>query len=351
MQKTIDVSKLNGLNIAVLLPCYNEGRTIADVVLDFRRVLPGTRIFVYDNNSTDNTSEQAARAGATVINCRRQGKGNVVRQMFSDIDADIYIMADGDGTYDASRAPELIQTLIDERADMVVGTRRDVTVDAGRKGHAFGNKIFNMVYQAIFGKDFTDIFSGYRVFTRRFAKSFPAMSPGFEIETEMSVHASILRLPVIEVKCDYGHRQKGSVSKLSSFRDGFKILRMMGSLMKETRPFIFFSYIALGLVGISMFSAAPVLLEYFTTGLVNRMPTWVLSMTMLLGSLMIFMAGVILDSVARGRTEQKRVHYLSISPSRGEKTSNNNTTRLHERRAKKISEGVNSRQTTQRAAR
>ena len=334
MEKIIERPTLEGLNIAVLLPCYNEGRSIADVVLDFRRVLPGTRIFVYDNNSTDNTSEQAARAGATVINSWRQGKGNVVRQMFADIDADIYIMADGDGTYDSTRAPELIQTLIDERADMVVGTRRDVKLDAGRKGHAFGNKIFNIIYQTIFGNDFTDIFSGYRVFTRRFAKSFPAMSPGFEIETEMSVHASILRLPVIEVECDYGRRQEGSESKLSSFRDGFKILRMMGSLMKETRPFIFFSYIALALVGISMFSAAPVLLEYFTTGLVSRMPTWILSMTMLLGSMMVFMAGVILDSVARGRAEQKRVHYLSIAPSRGEKVSNG-AARLHERRGLK----------------
>ena len=275
-------SKFEDLNIAVLLPCYNEGTSIADVVFDFRRILPGHRIFVYDNNSNDNTAEQAARAGAIVVRSRRQGKGNVVRQMFSDIDADIYIMADGDGTYDSSRAAELIQTLLDERADMVVGTRRDVKVDAGRRGHAFGNKIFNFVYQTIFGNDFTDIFSGYRVFTRRFAKSFPAMSPGFEIETEMSVHASVLRLPVIEVECDYGRRQEGSESKLSSFRDGFKILRMMGSLMKETRPFTFFSYIAVGLVGISMFSAAPVLVEYFSTGLVNRMPTWVLSMTCLL---------------------------------------------------------------------
>ena len=335
-------SKFEDLNIAVLLPCYNEGTSIADVVFDFRRVLPGHRIFVYDNNSNDNTAEQAARAGAIVVRSRRQGKGNVVRQMFADVDADIYIMADGDGTYDSSRATKLIQTLLDERADMVVGTRRDVKIDAGRKGHAFGNKIFNFVYQTIFGNDFTDIFSGYRVFTRRFAKSFPAMSPGFEIETEMSVHASVLRLPVIEVECDYGRRQEGSESKLSSFRDGFKILRMMGSLMKETRPFTFFSYIALGLVGISMFSAAPVLVEYFSTGLVSRMPTWVLSMTMLLGSMMVFMAGVILDSVARGRTEQKRVHYLSIAPSRGEKALGG-AARLHERRQAREEDAITSR--------
>ena len=332
------ITGFGDLNIAVLLPCYNEETAIAQVVLDFRRALPGSRIYVYDNNSSDNTAQQAARAGATVVPSRRQGKGNVVRQMFADIDADIYIMADGDGTYDVSAAPNLIQTLIDERADMVVGTRNDVTIDAGRKGHAFGNNLFNKVYQTIFGNDFTDIFSGYRVFTRRFAKSFPAMSPGFEIETEMSVHASSLRLPVIEVGTHYGVRGEGSESKLSTFRDGFKILRMIATLMKETRPFLFFSYIALGLVGLSMFSAAPVLIEYFQTGLVERMPTWVLSMTMLLGSMMVFMAGVILDSVARGRNEQKRIHYLSFAPSRGEQ-HNSNTLRLRERRGSVKSEG------------
>ena len=202
--------KLDNYDIAVLLPCYNEGAAIAQVVLDFRRVLPGTRIYVFDNNSQDDTAEQAARAGAIVIPSPRQGKGNVVRQMFSDINADIYIMADGDGTYDANVAPDLIEKLIDDRLDMVVGTRRDVKKDAGRAGHAFGNRLFNIAYQSVFGKDFTDIFSGYRVFTRRFAKSFPAQSPGFEIETEMSVHASVLRLPTAEVKCDYGRRIEGS---------------------------------------------------------------------------------------------------------------------------------------------
>lgn len=306
-------------NIAVLLPCYNEGPCIAKVVLDFRRVLPNARIYVYDNNSTDNTSEQAALAGATVVPSRRQGKGNVVRQMFADIDADIYLMADGDNTYDASLAPDLIEKLIEDRLDMVVGTRKDVTVDAGRKGHAFGNRLFNVVYRAVFGTDFTDIFSGYRAFTRRFAKSFPAESPGFEIETEMSAHASILRLPTAEVETPYGRRDDGSESKLSTFRDGFRILRMMVMLMKETRPFLFFTYISLGLFAVSASFMVPVLAEYFTTGLVTRMPTWVLAMTLLLGSMMTFSAGIILDSVARGRAEQKRIFYLTITPSRGEK--------------------------------
>ena len=313
---------LNSFDIAVLLPCYNEGAAIAQVVLDFRRALPGTRIFVYDNNSTDNTAEQAARAGATVVPSRRQGKGNVVRQMFSDIDADIYIMADGDGTYDSTVAPDLIKTLIRDRLDMVVGTRRDVKKDAGRSGHAFGNRIFNFAYQSVFGNDFTDIFSGYRVFTRRFAKSFPAQSPGFEIETEMSVHASILRLPIAEVECDYGRRQEGSESKLSSFRDGFKILRMIGTLMKETRPFLFFSYFATAFLGLAVIFGAPVVVEYFATGLVDRIPTWILSMTLLLGAMITFASGVILDSVARGRAEQKRIHYLSVSPARGERHIN-----------------------------
>ncbi|MGB0907338.1 MAG: glycosyltransferase [Maricaulaceae bacterium] len=319
------------LNIAVLLPCYNEGKAIAGVVLDFRKFIPASRIYVYDNNSSDDTAVQAARAGAIVIPSPRQGKGNVVRQMFADIEADIYLMADGDGTYDATMAPTLIHTLLKERVDMVVGTRRDVTKDAGRTGHAMGNKLFNIVYQTIFGSDFTDIFSGYRVFTRRFAKSFPAMSPGFEIETEMSVHASILRLPIKEVECDYGRRIEGSESKLSTFRDGFRILRMIATLMKETRPFAFFSCVSFALVGFSFLLAAPVLLEFISTGLVTRMPTWVLSMTALLGAMMMFMAGVILDSVARGRNEQKRVHYLSISPSRGEQYMGQ-ATRLHERR-------------------
>jgi len=307
------------LNIAILLPCYNEAASIAKVVFDFRRALPGHRIFVYDNNSSDETAQQAALAGAIVVPSPRQGKGNVVRQMFTEIEADIYIMADGDGTYDASVAPDLIQKLMDERADMVIGTRKDVTQDAGRAGHAFGNAIFNKLYRFLFGSDFTDIFSGYRVFTRRYAKSFPAQSPGFEIETEMSVHASVLRLNVAEMECEYGVRGEDSESKLSTFGDGFKILKMMGMLMKETRPFIFFSYISIALLGTSLFLMAPVLVEYFQTGLVDRMPTWMLSMTLLLGAMMMFTAGVILDSLARSRAEQKRIYYQSIGTTRGER--------------------------------
>ena len=305
---------LEGLEIAVLLPCYNEAATIGDVVTGFRAAIPSARIYVYDNNSSDQTALRAALAGAIVVRETRQGKGHVVRRMFSDIEADIYLMADGDGTYSPNDGPELIRTLLTERCDMVVGTRRGVTDDAGRRGHAFGNSIFNTLYKTLFGNDFTDIFSGYRAFSRRFAKSFPAVSGGFEIETEMSVHASVLRIPVTELALDYGRRPEGSHSKLSTFKDGAKILWMFAMLMKETRPFTFFSYISGMTFALSMMFMAPVLNEYFATGLVDKMPTWVLAMALMMMALMIFSAGVILDSVARGRAEQKRFHYMSLKP-------------------------------------
>lgn len=304
------------LSIAVLIPCFNEERTIAGVVSGFRLALPLARIYVYDNNSTDRTALYAALAGATVVKETRQGKGHVVRRMFSDIDADIYIMADGDGTYPAEDAPELALALISERADMVVATRRGVTSDAGRAGHAFGNRIFNMLYQSLFGRDFTDIFSGYRAFSRRFAKSFPALSAGFEIETEMSVHASQLKMPVAELPVEYGRRPLGSASKLSTFRDGRKILTMFAMLMKETRPFAFFGYIGVAALILSGLLAAPVVLAYLQTGLVERMPTWVLSVALLITAMMFFVSAIILDSVARGRAEQKRMHYMTLAPLR-----------------------------------
>lgn len=297
--------------IAVLLPCYNEAATIASVVRGFREELPHARIYVYDNNSTDGTALQAVMAGATVLRERRQGKGHVVRRMFADIEADIYLMADGDGTYSPADACDLVRTLITENVDMVVGTRRGVSLDAGRSGHAFGNRIFNLLYRSIFGTDFTDIFSGYRAFTRRFVKSFPAVSGGFEIETEMSVHASRLRLPVSELALDYGRRPEGSYSKLSTWRDGVRILRMFAMLMKETRPFAFFGCFAGLFMAASLAFMVPVLSEYFATGLVSRMPTWVLSMSLLMISFLVFTAGLILDSLARSRTEQLRIHYLA----------------------------------------
>ena len=301
------------LNIAVLLPCYNEAATIGDVVRGFRQALPQASIYVYDNNSTDGTALHAMLAGATVVRERRQGKGHVVRRMFADIDADIYLMADGDGTYAPEDAEELIRTLLTEGSDMVVGTRRNVHNDAGRQGHAFGNRIFNWLYRTIFGADFTDIFSGYRAFSRRFVKSFPAVSGGFEIETEMSVHASRLKLPVSELELDYGRRPEGSHSKLSTFRDGWKILWMFAMLMKETRPFAFFGILGAISMELSIGFSIPVFVEYFETGLVSRMPTWVLSMALMMISFMLFTAGLILDSVARARAEQLRIHYMSLA--------------------------------------
>ena len=300
--------------IAVLLPCYNEERTVGAVVRGFREALPGAVIYVYDNNSSDLTALNARAAGAVVVREPRQGKGNVVRRMFADIDADIYVMADGDGTYDPHDAPHLVNTLLTERVDMVVGTRRGVTDDAGRTGHAFGNRAFNALYRFLFGRDFTDIFSGYRVFSRRYVKSFPAVSGGFEIETEMSVHASMLRIPVSEMELDYGRRPEGSQSKLSTFRDGGRILWMFAMLMKETRPARFFGALAALFLVASAGFAAPVLYEYFATGYVARVPTWMLAIGLLSLSMIMLVAGLILDSVARGRVEQKRIHYLSLAP-------------------------------------
>jgi hypothetical protein len=306
------------LSVAVLLPCYNEEQTIGDVVAGFRAALPAARIVVFDNNSTDLTALRARAAGAQVIRVPRQGKGNVVRRMFADIDADIYVMADGDGTYAPDDAPLLINTLLTEHADMAVGTRRGVAEDAGRAGHAFGNRLFNALYTRLFGRDFTDILSGYRAFTRRYVKSFPAVSSGFEIETEMSVHASMLKLPVVEIGLDYGRRPQGSASKLSTFGDGAKILWMFAMLMKETQPVRFFGAISGVCLAASLVLMLPVLAEYFATGLVPRMPTWVLAIALLIMSMLFAIAGLILDSVARGRAEQKRMVYLSYPPARSE---------------------------------
>ncbi|RWA71966.1 glycosyltransferase [Mesorhizobium sp.] len=305
--------------IAVLLPCYNEELTIGEVVRRFRETLPAAAIYVYDNNSKDLTALKARAAGAVVVREPRQGKGNVVRRMFADIDADIYVMADGDGTYAPEDAPQLINTLLTERCDMVVGTRRGVADDAGRSGHAFGNRVFNRLYKGLFGADFTDIFSGYRVFSRRFVKSFPAVSGGFEIETEMSVHASQLKLPVSEMTLDYGRRPEGSSSKLSTVRDGARILWMFAMLVKETQPLRFFGTFALFFLAASIGLMIPVLVEFAETGLVPRMPTWVLSVGLLLLSMLSAVTGLILDSVSRGRAEQKRIFYLSIPSGRIER--------------------------------
>ncbi|MEM9178236.1 MAG: glycosyltransferase family 2 protein [Pseudomonadota bacterium] len=300
------------VRIAVTIPCYNEAVTIAKVIADFRAALPDADIYVFDNNSTDNTAQVARDAGAIVRSERRQGKGHVVRRMFADVDADIYLMVDGDDTYDASIAPTLIELLKRNHVDMVVGTRADVTKDAGRGGHAFGNKLFNKTYGRLFGKQFSDIFSGYRVFTRRFVKSFPAVSSGFEIETEMSVHCSQLGIPTLERPTVYGVRPEDSQSKLRTFRDGFRILGMFAMLAKETRPAAFFGTIGMGLVLVAAILALPLLATYAQTGLVPRFPTAILATGLVITATILAVSGLILDSLARARIEAKRAVFLSL---------------------------------------
>ncbi len=304
-----DDSKL--LHVAVLLPCYNEGLSIREVVESFRKQLPAAIIYVYDNLSTDNTVEEALAAGALVRAEPWPGKGNVVRRMFSDIEADVYIMADGDGTYDATAAPQMLQLLINQHLDMVVGTRRDVYKNAHRMGHGIGNRLFNGMYRSLFGPMFNDIFSGYRVFSRRFVKSFPAISSGFEIETEMSVHACQLRMPVAEMATDYGARQEGSASKLRTIRDSYRIMLTFLVLFKEIRPARFFGLLAFGLSLSAVILALPLLFTYLETGLVPRFPTAILATGLVLMSGIFMVSGLILDSVARGRLEQKRMWYIS----------------------------------------
>lgn len=304
---------LDSLAIAVLLPCHNEALTIARVVDHFRRELPSARIFVYDNRSSDDTAMVARAAGAIVRAEPWPGKGNVVRRMFADIDADLYVIADGDATYDPAAAPGMVKRLVVEHLDMVVGTRGNVYSDAHRAGHGFGNWLFNRLYRELFGPMFTDIFSGYRVFSRRFVKSFPAVSRGFEIETEMSVHASQLRMPVAEVETRYGAREEGSVSKLRTFHDAFRILRTFLLLFKEIRPARFFGTVAAVLALLSLLLGYPLVQTYQETGLVPRQPTAILATGLMLLAGIALVAGLILDSVARGRLEHKRLAYLSLT--------------------------------------
>lgn len=299
------------MSVAVLLPCYNEGLSIRQVVEDFRKVLPRATIYVYDNRSSDNTAAEARAAGAVVRAENWPGKGNVVRRMFSDINADIYVMADGDGTYDASVAAHMVQTLVDDHLDMVVGTRRAVYDNAHRLGHGFGNRLFNSMYRSLFGPLFNDIFSGYRVFSRRFVKSFPAVSSGFEIETEMSVHASQLRMPIAEIATDYGARQEGSASKLRTFRDAFRIMFTFLILFKEIRPARFFGVLAIGLVVLAIVLVIPLVITFLDTGLVPRFPTAILATGIVMVAAIFMVSGLILDSVARGRLEQKRIWYMT----------------------------------------
>lgn len=300
------------LGIAVLLPCFNEEVSIAQTVARFRRALPSASVFVYDNGSTDATAEVARRAGAVVRTEPLRGKGNVMRRMFTDVEADVYVVADGDDTYEAEAAPAMIRRLIDEHLDMVIGTRHLAQADALRPGHATGNLLFNALYRRLFGWGFTDIFSGYRVLSRRFVKSFPALAVGFEIETEMSVHASQLRMPVAEIDTGYAGRAAGSSSKLRTLRDGARILSAMALLLKEVRPLLFFGSIGLLLWAVALMLGWPVIQTWRETGLVPRLPTALLATGLTILAALAAACGLILDSVARGRLEHKRLAYLSI---------------------------------------
>lgn len=301
--------------LAVLIPCYNEEVAIPGVVRGFRAALPGAAIHVYDNNSRDGTRAAAAAAGAVVRTEPLQGKGNVVRRMFADIEADVYVLVDGDGTYEAAAAPGMVRLLLDERLDMVTGVR--VPPEAGaetayRPGHRLGNAVLTGMVRLVFGDRISDMLSGYRVFSRRFVKSFPALAEGFETETEFTVHALQLKLPVGEVRTAYGERPQGSASKLNTWRDGFRILRTIINLVKGERPLAFFSTAGALLLLMALALFVPVLLEYLRTGLVPRLPTAVVATGLGLGALLAFACGLILDTVTRGRKEAKRIAYLAI---------------------------------------
>ncbi|MBV8653142.1 MAG: glycosyltransferase [Alphaproteobacteria bacterium] len=302
------------LRIAVLIPCFNEEITIGKVVRDFQQALPAARIYVYDNNSTDRSAAIARAAGAVVRREAQQGKGYVVRRMFADIDADIYVLVDGDDTYDAAAAPCLVATLLDEPCDIVNAVRVGAAAAAYRRGHRLGNRLLTGLVSHTFDRTTDDMLSGYRVFSRRFVKSFPAMSGGFEIETELTVHAFELGMPVAEIRTDYKERPAGSSSKLSTYRDGLRILTTIVILLKEERPFQFFAILgaALAIVGFTL--GMPVVFEFLRTGLVPRLPTALLATALVLLSFLSLTCGLILDTVTRGRREMKRLRYLQLSP-------------------------------------
>ena len=303
--------------IAVLVPCYNEEVAIPKVIADFRAALPQATIYVYDNNSRDGTVAAARAAGAVVRRERQQGKGHVVRRMFADVEADLYVLVDGDDTYDATAAPEMVRLALEERCDMVTGVRVSEIKESYRRGHRFGNALFTGMVRFIFGDRISDMLSGYRVFSRRFVKSFPALSAGFETETEFTVHALELDMPVDEVRTPYKERPMGSTSKLRTYVDGFAILRAIVILVKEERPLQFFSLAALVLLLLAFAIGLPVILTYIETGLVPRFPTAILASALVLIACLSQACGLILDSVSRGRKEVRRLAYLGV-PGPGE---------------------------------
>jgi glycosyltransferase involved in cell wall biosynthesis len=296
--------------LAVLVPCFNEEAAIGQVVRDFRAALPQAAVYVYDNNSTDRTMEVARAAGAVVRRETHQGKGNVVRRMFSDIEADVYVLVDGDATYDAPSAPAMIARLLEDRLDMVVAARVHADDAAYRRGHVTGNRLLTGFVATVFGIAFSDILSGYRVFSRRFVKSFPVLSGGFEIETELTVHALELELPVAEIQTPYYARPAGSESKLSTWRDGLRILGTILKLYRSERPLAFFSSIGIALAAVAIGLAIPVVITFVEYGIVPRLPTAILAMGLMLAAYVSIAAGLILDTVTRGRREVKLLAYL-----------------------------------------
>lgn len=305
------------VRIAVLVPCYNEAESVDAVVADFRRVLPGATVYVYDNGSSDDTASIARSAGAVVRREPRRGKGQVVRRMFADVEADIYVLVDGDDTYDADSAPGMIELLRRESLDVVNGRRVAVEQEAYRFGHRAGNRWISSMVGASFGRSFEDLLSGYRVFSRRFVKSFPAMTKGFEIETETAVHALELSLPVAEVDTPYQARREGGESKLSTVRDGLRIAAAITWLLKEVRPLLTFGLFAVACALAGLGFGIPVIIEYLETGLVLRFPTAILATGLMILAMVSLVAGLIMDSVSRGRREAKRMRYLALPPPPG----------------------------------
>lgn len=317
MQIYDDFIREHNINIALLIPCFNEELTIGRVIRDFKNLFPSIHVYVFNNASTDNTAQEALKEGATVVTVLQKGKGNVIRRMFAEVDADIYVLVDGDATYSPSSLSEMLFKLIHDRLDMVVGCRKaqcNNANEAYRFGHQWGNRLINRTVSTIFGQGFTDILSGYRVLSRRFVKSFPAISQGFETETELTVHALALKMPIAEVGTPYFARPEGSISKLSTIKDGFRIMNKIARLFLLERPFQFFSLIS---IMISLFAVClflPILIEYVDTGLVPRFPTAILSSSMVICAVLSFICGIILDNVTRGRYEVKRIAYLSTRP-------------------------------------
>lgn len=300
------------IRVAVLVPCFNESATIATVIHDFQQALPDAAVYVYDNNSTDDTIDVARASGAIVREERQQGKGHVVRRMFADIEADVFILVDGDDTYEAASAPKMVRRLLDNGLDMITARRIATSEEAYRFGHVFGNRLLTSLVASSFGRRVSDLLSGYRVLSRRFVKSFPVLTGGFEIETELTIHALELGMPQDEIDTAYKERPEGTESKLNTYRDGARILRTILVLVKEERPLVFFSILFTLFAAASIILAWPIFIEFIDTGLVPRLPTAVLSTGLMLLAFLALACGLILDTVTRGRRELKRLSYLRI---------------------------------------